>query len=137
MNYVYAEGSTKLKRSIAEQVVRFCIDELMPRMRTLEIDVILNNKLESHQYGYCCAIDTREFEIEVNANLSLSKLVTTICHEMVHVMQYARKTLDITNQSDHSTYDEYLDLWYEVEARKFEKILTKKFKSLKTLGKKI
>ena len=49
MNYVYAEGSTKLKRSIAEQVVRFCIDELMPRMRTLEIDVILNNKLESHQ----------------------------------------------------------------------------------------
>ena len=52
-------------------------------------------------------------------------------------MQYARKTLDITNQSDHSTYDEYLDLWYEVEARKFEKILTKKFKSLKTLGKKI
>jgi len=91
----------------------------------------LNNKLDAHQYGYCCAIDTREFELEVNANLSLSQLVETICHEMVHVMQYARKKLDITNQSDHSTYDEYMDLWYEVEARNFEKSLKKKFMSLK------
>jgi hypothetical protein len=130
MNYVYAEGSTKTKRQLAEDVVNFCIGELMPRMKTLEVGVQLSNDLKTHQYGFCCAIDTREFEIEVNAKLSTDDLITTICHEMVHVKQYARKELDINNESNYQYYEEYLNLWYEKEAREFEVFLREKYKSL-------
>lgn len=130
MNYVYAEGSTKTKRQLAEDVVNFCIGELMPRMKTLEVGVQLSNDLDSHQYGFCCAIDTREFEIEVNAKLSDEDLITTICHEMVHVKQYARKELHVDNKTTYESFDEYLDLWYEKEAREFEVFLREKYKSL-------
>lgn len=130
MNYVYAEGSTKTKRQLAEDVVNFCIRELMPRMKTLDVGVQLSNDLAPHQYGFCCAIDTREFELEVNAKMSDDDIITTICHEMVHVKQYARKELDINNQSNYQYYEEYLNLWYEKEAREFEVFLREKYKSL-------
>lgn len=137
MNFVYAEGSTKSKRVLAEDVVFFCIDQLMPRMKTLDVSVQLSNNLEPHVHGFCCAIDTREFELEVNAKLTKEDFITTICHEMVHVMQYARRRLGIDSKRSYKTYDEYLDLWYEVEARELEKILVDKYNSLKKLEKKI
>lgn len=137
MNFVYAEGSTKSKRTLAEDVVSFCIDQLMPRMKTLDVSVQLSNNLEPHVHGFCCAIDTREFELEVNAKLTKEDFITTICHEMVHVMQYARRRLGIDSKRSYETYDEYLDLWYEIEARELEKNLVEKYNSLKTLEKKI
>ena len=41
MNYVNVIGSTKMKRNLVESAVIFCISELMPRMRTLEIEINL------------------------------------------------------------------------------------------------
>ena len=43
MNHINVMGSTKKKRALAESAVIFCISELMPRMRTLEIEVNLKN----------------------------------------------------------------------------------------------
>jgi len=43
MNYINVIGSTKKKRALAESAVTFCISELMPRMRTLEIELNLKN----------------------------------------------------------------------------------------------
>ena len=37
--------------------------------------------------------DNRTFEIEINKDIGIKELVTTICHEMVHVKQYARNEM--------------------------------------------
>jgi hypothetical protein len=92
-NAVAVYGSTKEKREIVEKAVAWCIRELMPRMQTLEVFVHLKD-LKGKAYGYCMEQDTnREFEIEVDKKLSLYDLVSTVCHEMVHVKQYARREL--------------------------------------------
>ena len=43
MNYINVMGATKKKRDLVESAVIFCINELMPRMRTLEIEVNIKN----------------------------------------------------------------------------------------------
>ena len=91
MNYIEVNGGNKFQRHVAQVVVGQMIKALMPKMRTLEIKVNIK-KLTGDAVGWCMMEDTnREFEIEVANNLSLKELVTTICHEMVHVKQYARK----------------------------------------------
>ena len=91
MNYIEVKGGNKFQRHVAQVVVGQMIEALMPKMRTLEITVNIK-KLTGDAVGWCMMEDTnREFEIEVANNLSLKELVTTICHEMVHVKQYARK----------------------------------------------
>ena len=91
MNYIEVNGGNKFQRHVAQVVVGQMIKALMPKMRTLEIEVQIK-KLTGDAVGWCMMEDTnREFTIEVANNLSLKELVTTICHEMVHVKQYARK----------------------------------------------
>ena len=91
MNYIEVNGGNKFQRHIAETVVTQMIKALMPKMKTLEIEVQIK-KLTGDAVGWCMMEDTnREFTIEVANNLTLKDLVTTICHEMVHVKQYARK----------------------------------------------
>ena len=94
MNYIEANGGNKFQRDTARAVVAQMLQALMPRMRTLEITVNIK-KLTGDAVGWCMQEDTnREFTIEVANNLSLKELVTTLCHEMVHVKQYARNEMD-------------------------------------------
>ena len=91
MNYVEVIGGNKFQRQTAEKVVHEMIAALMPKMRTLEITVNIQ-KLTGEAVGWCMMEDTnREFTIDVHNKLTLKDFVTTICHEMVHVKQYARK----------------------------------------------
>jgi len=95
MNYVIAEGGNKTQRDIAEKVVDFMIGQLLPRYRTLNITVELKNLNDENAVGYCMMEDNnREFTIEVDRKLGIKELVTTICHEMIHVKQYAKKEMD-------------------------------------------
>ena len=102
MNLVTVIGGTKKQRDLTENVVWYCIKELMPRYRTLEIEVQLTKCLDKGAYGYCVADEgtTRSFIIEVDKSLSkfknkkinkqgLERFVETICHEMIHVWQTA------------------------------------------------
>lgn len=91
MNYVEVIGGVKHKREIAEKVVCWCMNKLLPRYRTLDVTVNLTNCFKTHgTYGYCLSITDREFEIEIDKSLSLREFIETICHEMVHVKQYAK-----------------------------------------------
>jgi len=91
MNYIEVIGGNKFQKQTAEKVVQKMIETLMPRMRTLEITVNIK-KLTGDAVGWCMQEDTnREFTIDVHNKLTLKDFVTTICHEMVHVKQYARK----------------------------------------------
>ena len=102
MNYVNAVGGTKAQRELAEKIAYFCIGEMMPRLRTLEIEIQLTKCLDEGAYGFCYAMETeRDFTIEVDKRIDRFKngkdkkcgrdiFIETVCHEMVHVMQTAK-----------------------------------------------
>ena len=96
-NVVDVHGATKRQRELTHDVVQYCIKELMPRLRTLEIDVELGKCMEIGALGFCYALDTnREFQVEVDKRLYKDKrklFIRTLCHEMVHCWQQAKNQL--------------------------------------------
>ena len=136
MNYLAVTGSTKRKREIAESAMIHCISELMPRMRTLEIEVNIKNLKSEGVAGWCYeGEDNRDFYIDVDKNLTGGELIETVCHEMVHVWQGAtRKMKDLPfgrKMYMGKVYDEttaYEDEPWEVEAYEMQGKLLKTFK---------
>lgn len=122
MNMINACGP---RHNLAEKVIDFCVEELMPRMSTL--DIFLDETSDCDVYGYCLAESKREFVLEVGQHISDVEFVETICHEMTHVMQYAKGKLAINGKMDYRTQEEYENVWYEKEAYEMEKILAAKF----------
>ena len=132
-NWIEPIGGTSKQRDLVSRVVHFCIDELMPRMRTLDIEILLRN-IKSGAKGYCLmADDKRTFELEIENRMTNQEIITTVCHEMVHVKQYARTELTETEGCwkgsilDADTYGN-MSPW-EVEAYEAEEILALKFKT--------
>jgi hypothetical protein len=136
MNYINVIGSTKKKRALAESAVTFCISELMPRMRTLEIEIVIKNLNNEGDAGWCYKGDgNRDFYIDVDKNLDDEELVETVCHEMVHVWQGAtRKMKDLPfgrKMYMGKVYDDttaYDDEPWEIEAYAMQGDLLEKFK---------
>jgi hypothetical protein len=114
------KGGTKSQKKYVRSMVKFCIKTLMPRMKTLDITVKLKNP--NGAMGYCLELDdNRTFEIEVDRNMRLRKLLETVAHEMVHVKQYARRELHPVHDTwCGKTYNpkktSYWDLPWEIEA---------------------
>lgn len=94
MNLIEVVGGKKKEREIAKEVVALCVKKLMPRMKTLDITVELQN---IDALGYCLEETPREFVLSIQKGLTISDLVSTICHEMIHVKQYARRELKNVN----------------------------------------
>lgn len=143
-------GGSKSQQKYVYSIVEFCIQKLMPRM-DLNIDVKLK-KLDDNAYGYCLATcedgerndRPRTFEIEVERNMRLRKVLETVAHEMVHVKQYARGELyESTAQGKHRWQGEWLnkdpDYWdqpWEIEAHGRECGLFVRWAESQDLGKK-
>lgn len=75
---VYVEGGTARQRALATSIAHFCHQMLMPRMKTLEINIEFNEDMrEDDDCGYCVPTEgyvrksPREFDIEINASKSL------------------------------------------------------------------
>ena len=129
MNFVEVNGGNKTQRDIAEKVVDFMIGQLLPRHRTLDITVEFT-KMNDDAVGYCQMGDTnREFIIEVDKTSGIKEMVTTICHEMIHVKQYVRKEMtDNLVEGGQATWrgrkvnpnTKYYDLPWEKEAYRLQ-----------------
>ena len=80
---------------LSEDICAFAKDSLFPRMKELEIDIELipGLLLKEGVFGDCEHIDDRSFTIRIDPNIRMKEFVATLCHEMVHVRQYARKEL--------------------------------------------
>jgi hypothetical protein len=101
MNLVTVRGGSKAMRGLTEKVAYWCIGELMPRYRTLDIDILLTKTFEEGAWAWVHGGETdREFFMEIDKRIGLFKngkkkkcgrelIIETICHEMVHVMQTA------------------------------------------------
>jgi hypothetical protein len=111
-NSVTVTGGTQRQRDLATQVACFCIDELMPRIRTLDIKINLTKMFEQDALAECTPWDegygpTRAFKINIDHRIykpfsknppfpnknEYQMFVETLCHEMVHVMQWVKGLL--------------------------------------------
>ena len=95
MNYISARNGNKVQNAVARSVAQHCIDKLMPRMRTLDISILFKKiPPQENTIGTCLMQDNnRTFEIEIQKGLTFDEIVKTVCHEMVHVKQYARNEM--------------------------------------------
>jgi len=125
MNLIEVTGGKKAERAIAQETVEWCLKRLLPRHRTITIDVEFKGNLDA--YGYCMEEDDRgrEFTLTIKKGLGLFDLVSTICHEMVHLKQYARRELRNVNGNTMWKKKSYndIDYWkapWEKEAYKME-----------------
>ena len=147
---IFVKGGSASQRKHVPSVVNFCIQKLMPRMSGLNITVHLKD-LKGDAYGYCLADDDesrldhpRSFEIEIHKNMPLRKVLETLCHEMVHVKQYARGELyESSVQGKHRWQGEWLNkdpnYWdqpWEIEAHGREAGLFIRWAEANNLGKK-
>jgi len=118
MNEIIVTGGTKSQREKVKSMAEFCIEKMMPKMKTLSIEIKL--KHITGAMGWCLYLTKREFELEIGTNQRLRRLLETVAHEMVHVKQFARGELDDTPAWLGKTYDtnktEYWDLPWEIEA---------------------
>lgn len=104
----------KTKQDLICDVIAFGQRELFPS----EDDVYINIEAIAKKglCGDCMFEDDNEFTIRLNNTLSISDLITTVLHELVHVSQYL-KTLVM------DTTSAYEDRWQEIEAHAMEKQL--------------
>ena len=121
--FITVTGGKPNQRKYVESMVEFCINTLMPRMKTLDITVRLCTPKGA--MGYCLELDNkREFDIEIDRTQPMRKMLETLAHEMVHVKQFARGELDpnMTRwKSNRYVGDiEYWDQPWEKEARKLQ-----------------
>ena len=131
MNLITVEGGKKEQRQMVEDVVSYMIQRQMPRMKTLDIHVIL--KKIDDAYGYCKSESNREFEIEVDKRLGKNQFISTVIHEMVHVWQYATKQLTQKGCKEFWRGKDYTDAYYsnqpwERQALRMEKSILKEYK---------
>ena len=114
------QSGTKSQKKYVRSMVEFCSKTLMPRIHTLDIAIKLTSPKGA--MGYCLELDdNRTFEIEIDRNMRLRRLLETVAHEMVHVKQYARRELNPTTEAwMGKTYNpkkiSYWDLPWEIEA---------------------
>lgn len=127
-NVVNVSGGTKTQRELAYKLVEHCIDEMLPRHRTLWIEVDLKKIPEVDKVvGYCQDDGDNQFTIEIDKTQNAYDFMLTIAHEMVHVKQSVRRQLTERNLKhfwygkEHS--DRRNEPW-EIEAWKLQKPLT-------------
>ena len=94
MIHIEATDGLKKDRELAEDVMWFCMDILMPRMRTLCIDLEFTKTIEDGAWGFAfMGDDDKDMIIQIDHRLSRvegrDKLIETVAQEMVHVWQMA------------------------------------------------
>ena len=145
MIFVETTGGLKRDRELAEKVIWFCMETLMPRMKNLGVECEITNKLEGGVLGYAwCVEDNRDCAIQIDNRLSRDvsrdKFIETVCHEMVHVWQIATGRMKDTWRGGYKqlwkckdgkyrnyTNTNYASQPWEVEAYKMQGPLTKAF----------
>jgi hypothetical protein len=124
MNTITIEGGNASQKDKAYSLTQFCIKKLMPRMRSLDINIKFT-RLGKEANGYCLRQTDREFELEIDSRLTLRTMLETVAHEMVHVKQYARREMnDYAFKEVHYKWKgklvpdstDYWDLPWEIEA---------------------
>ena len=109
-NYIEVNVGTRVsagRKVLTEEIVRWCLGELLPKVRTLDITVDFLDEVDggidgAQWYGE----DNRQHYIEINENLYYDDFVTAIMHEMVHVKQDYRKDKRPIEDREKEAYEQ-------------------------------
>ena len=130
-NCIEVTGGFKGQRERVLDVITFCVDEMLPRHRTLDIDVKLwPTEKRENVMGQCLFVGDNYFQIDIDSKQKLYDLIITTCHEMVHVKQYARRELteDFPNSYWHGQLHKDARCYpWELQAWKMQKTLAHKY----------
>lgn len=109
---------SKKKVELIYDVIAFGANTLFPD----EDDVFINIQGIRKQgvYGDCMDEDDGEFTIRIDQSLSITDLITTVLHELVHVKQ-SLEGLEFDSDSP------YFERWQEIEAHAMDKQLTEEY----------
>ena len=127
---VSVKGGSRSQKKHVKSMVKFCVKKLMPRMQNLEFNISIKPFGKDDSWGYCIPTDyadqhrPREFDIEINNQARLRRMLETVAHEMVHAKQFARGELyESARTSKHrwqgkwlSKEPGYWDQPWEIEA---------------------
>ena len=92
-NTIKVCGGLAKQRAIATDVAAHCIESLLPRHRTLWLEIEFRNLGRDNVLGYCYKTDHHIYTLELDKFQRVYDLILTTCHEMVHVKQGVRKEL--------------------------------------------
>ena len=107
MNIIDVKGSFKKQRVFTEEIAKWCIGEILPKVRTLDITISLLNKLDGGVDGYqWSGENNRQHFIEINKNLIDDDFITAVMHEMVHVKQDYRKDNRTIKEKEKEAYEQ-------------------------------
>ena len=116
-------------------VVNFAINEfdLADEIRAYPLKVILTN-FKSDYYGDSWMPETG-YELRLTRRFNDKRVIQSVFHEMTHVKQFAFDGLELGSRTDkfHGKKYRRVDYWeapWEVEARKMEKKLLRKWKKI-------
>jgi hypothetical protein len=135
--FICVSGGTRREKELITEVAYLAQKKLMPRIRKLEL-VINVKKLDV--YADVLNLEERLFEMRICRGMNLYDIITTVCHEMVHIKQYVRGELNAcgTRWKSRKISDktQYMDLPWEKEAFKLEeKLALEVFKEIKFIPK--
>lgn len=133
------KGGNKKQKELARKVVGVSCYSLLSNKLFSNIQCNIEISKPVGLFGSCTWEDTnirpREFTIEIHKEMDEKNFIMTICHEAVHLKQYARCELRELYRGGHRLmwYDRdctnipYIKLPWEMEATALEKSLYRNF----------
>jgi len=122
MPYIFIEGGGKRQRELTTEAAAFAASKLFPKTKNYNININLGSDKND-----CFELDDREYEININKNVSKDDFITAIFHEMVHVKQYIKNEMKDYN---YKNWFEYISLPVEKEAYKLQEVLLKQWNGI-------
>jgi len=135
---LHVVGGSKFHKELAKNTVLGVASMLMHSnlIKGLEIRLKIGKIQKNGYYGICTWLDDnlkpREFEVTIDQDQSIKDFVSTICHEMVHVKQWAKGEMKDLYKGGHrvvwkgSTSYNPTDPPWEKEASELEDKLAQK-----------
>lgn len=133
---LHVSGSGSRKRKLAYQVAEFVKSQIFPRTQGVMLEIQLISKLSEKEgvLGDCMDEDDREYTVRIDSSLDRETFIKTLCHELVHVKQYAKNELRQITFKTHKWHRktlvgdlEYHERPWEIEAFSMEDELAEKF----------
>ena len=110
MNYIevsLGKGVSNARKVLTKEIAEWCLGQLLPKVRTLDITIDLLNELDGGADGYqWSGEDNRQHFIEINENQYYDDFVTAVMHEMVHVKQDYRKDKRPIEEREKEAYEQ-------------------------------
>ena len=110
MNYIevnVGKGVSDARKNLTKEIAEWCLGELLPKVRTLDITIELLDEVDGGIDGAQWeGEDNRQHFIEINENQYYDDFVTAVMHEMVHVKQDYRKDKRPIEDREKEAYEQ-------------------------------